>query len=380
MTAGRSWLRPRHAVPVAVAVLAAATVVVLTASRDGGPPRSSAPPIRHVPPAITADCSRDVAAELNAFFGSVPDGSVVQFPPGGCYTQSDSVLLKARAGLTIDGGGSTFRSTAPNDNTKLVPNWWLMRVRNVTLRNLTAIGNFDDPGPPSPQRGSVTSNAGVAIYGGIDVFVRDVTIRNVFGDGVTLGNSAYFDNTAPAEFARNVHLERLNVSKAARHCISPSQVTGFWLEDSILDDCYLDGLDAEKDLLTDPLSDLHILRNTFTNYFAVGVVIPVGGSADNPVDGIEIRGNRFPTLPSAAVCNQAIAVGGYPGQFFSNVVIEGNEMLTWRVGIEVVRSLSGSIRDNVVRHPPEAKPNDCGPEHEADVVVSESPDVRLASR
>lgn len=362
---------------VVVAVAAAAAVPRLVRTEPDGPPDDPDRPVHLVPETIAADCSRDVAAELNAFFASVPDGAAVRFPPGGCYSQSQSIRLTARADLAIDGRGSTFRSSAPNDNSTLVPNWWLVRVRNVALRNLTAVGNFDDPGPPSPQRGSVTSNAGVGIYGGTDVFVEDVTIRDVFGDGVTLGNSAYFDTTAPAEFPRNVHLERLDVRKAARHCISASHVTGFWLEDSTLDQCYLDGLDAEKDLLTDPLSGLHILRNTFSNYFAVGVLVPVGGDRSNPVDGIVIRGNKFPTLSISAVCNQAIVVGGYENQYFSQVVVEDNEMLTWRTGIEMVRVLSGSIRGNTIRHPAEAKPNDCGPGHEADVVLVGSPDVRL---
>lgn len=360
---------------VLVGIASLVVVLALQGTDDTDPVRQSP---TDVPRAIPSDCSRNVDPELNAFFARVPDGSIVNFPPGGCYAQSQSILLKARAGLTIDGHGSTFRSSAPNDNTKLVPNWWLLRSRGITLRNLIAVGNFDDHGPPTPQRGSVTSNAGLSIYGGSDITVSNVVIRHIFGDGVTLGNSAYFDNTAPAEFPHNVRLDHLDISKAARHCVSASHVTGFWLEDSKLDDCYFHGLDAEKDLITDPLGDVHILRNIFTNYFAVGVVVPIGGHSSSPVDGIEIRGNRFPTLAIAAPCNQAIVVSGYPGQFFSNVVIENNEMLSWKVGIEVGLVLTGSIRNNRITHPPEARVNDCGPEHESNVVVLDSPGVVVA--
>ena len=255
-----------------------------------------------VPSTITADCTRDVGRDLNDFLAAVPDGATVDFPAGACYAQSESVLLKGRNNLTIDGKGSTFRSSAPNDNSKLVPNWWLLRSRGITIRNLTAIGNFHDTGSPSPQRGSVTSNAGVSIYGGSDITVTGVTVRDVFGDGVTLGNAAYFD-PGPNELPVNVRLSGLDVRNAARHCVSVSHGTRIWVQDGKLDRCFLHGIDAEKDLQSDPLTDLHFLRLTITNYFSIGIVVPTGGLAGTPVDGIEIRGNHFPTLPVAAPCN-----------------------------------------------------------------------------
>ena len=386
--------RPRRRaalVVVVVGTLVAVGIGVFAAARSGDsdPPgirRPAGRPIHLVPEGIVADCSKPVDGELNDWLASVPDGATVRFRPDACYAQQQRLVLKNRTDLVVDGDGATFRSSAPNDNSKLVPNWFLMRSDRITIRDMTIVGNFDDPGPPTPNRGSVTSNAGVGIYGGTDVEVSDVTIRHVFGDGVTVANAYYHDPEDPThEFSRNVRLRRLDVRKAARHCVSPSQVTGFWLEDSKLDDCYLDGVDAEKDLLTDPLSDLHFLRNAFSNYFGVGLVIPIGGMAGAaPVDGIEIRDNRFTTLPTASVCNQAIAIGSYESQTFSNVVIEGNEILSWKVAIAVRGVTSGRIHDNVVTHPTRGpgggdppRVGDCGPEQEANVVTRDSPNVSV---
>lgn len=358
-----------------------------TSNEPDRPLRRDGPEL--VPPGhIPTDCSRPVDAELNAWLATVPDGATVSFPPDACYAQQQSLTLKNRNDLTVDGHGATFKSSAPNDNSRLVPNWFLMRSDGITLKDMTIVGNFNDPGPPAAQRGSITSNAGVGIYGGADIEVSDVVIRHVFGDGVIVANAYYHDREDPTpEFSRNVRLKRLDISKAARHCVSPSQVTGFWLEDSKLNDCYLHGVDAEKDLLTDPMSDLHFLRNTVTNYFALGIVVPIGGAPGNaPVDGIEIRGNTFPTLPLASVCNQAIAIGGYENQFFTNVVIEDNEIHSWKVAIMVTRVNSGRIRDNVITHPvagrdPEAPPatTDCGPELEQNVVLRASSGVSVAN-
>jgi hypothetical protein len=382
--------RPRGLIAgVVAAVLLVAGVAVFVATRSSGPSdRRTGARSRVVPEAIVADCSRPVDAQLNAWLAGVPNGATVRFRPRACYAQQQAIVIKNRRDLIIDGRGATFKSSAPNDNSKLVPNWFLMRSNRISLKNMTIVGNFDDPGPPTPQHGSVTSNAGVGIFGGSDIDVTDVTIRRVFGDGVSVANAYYHDpeNQTP-EFSRNVRLKRLDISKAARHCVSPSQVTGFWLEDSKLSDCYLDAVDVEKDQVSDPISDLHFLRNSFANYFGIGLVVPIGGPPGGaPADGIEVKGNKFPTLPLASVCNQAIAIGGYENQFFSNVVIENNQIHSWKVGIAVTRVLSGSIRDNVIDHPTGAEQgsaaprvNDCGPDHEPNVVLRDSPQVMLSN-
>ena len=378
-------LRPGGLMVGAVVLLVSLALAGFLATRSDDPePAPPARPVHEVPAGITSDCSKPVDGELNAWLTTVPDGATITFRPGTCYAQQERLTLKNRRDLIVEGQGARFESSAPNDNSKLVPNWFLLRSDRIVMRNMTIVGNFDDPGPPTPNRGSVTSNAGVGIFGGEDIEISDMTIRHVFGDGVSVANAYYHDLENPTPgFSRNVRLKRLDISKAARHCVSPSQVAGFWLEDSILNDCYLDGVDAEKDLISDPLSDLHFLRNTFTNYFGVGLIVPIGGAPNGPpVDGIEIRDNKFPTLPFASVCNQAIALGGYENQLFSNVVIENNEILSWKVGIAVQGVTSGRIRHNVITHPARGpnggdppRPNDCGPELEPNVVLRNSPDV-----
>lgn len=337
-------------------------------------------PEKAVPRSITADCSRPVDAELSAFIAGVPDGTTINFPHARCYAQTGSIELKTRNGLTVDGHGTTFRSSAPNDNSKLAPQWLLNRSHDITLRNFTAVGNFHDPGPPSPTRGAVTSNAGVAVLGSTEVLLRDLKIRDVFGDGVILGNSAYHDYVAPAEYPKNVRLDHLSIDRAARHCVSTSQATGFWLEDSTLSDCYADGVDLEKDVVSDTLTDLHILNNRISNYFAVGVVAPIGDPRENPVTTIEIKGNRFPTLSIASICDQPIVIGNYPDQYFNRITIQDNEMVSWRVAIEVARILGGSIAHNKITHPREARREDCGPQHEDNVVQIDSPNLSISNR
>jgi hypothetical protein len=95
------------------------------------------------------------------------------------------------------------------------------------------------------------------------------------------------------------------------------------------------------------------------------------------VTGVEIRGNRFPTLPTASVCNQQIVVGGYPDQHFAGVVIAGNEMYAYAEAVRVFRS-AGRIEANTVTHPPNPAWTACGVQPGQEVTALDSPNMVVA--
>src|SRR4051794_4987223 len=41
-------------------------------------------------PPVPADCSRDVAREFNDWLATVPDGSIIDLAPGGCYLVNET--------------------------------------------------------------------------------------------------------------------------------------------------------------------------------------------------------------------------------------------------------------------------------------------------
>ena len=311
-----------------------------------------------VPSSIPSDCSSNVQAQLASFINAQPDGTTIDFPANGCYAQNDRILISDKSNLTIDGHGSEFRSSAPNDGTKLAGNWVILRGTNVRARNLKIIGNFHLTGARSQQRVNEATiagvgnqfNMGVGIYGGNGVHVTDTTIEHVFGDGVTVAVAHYIGGSAthPLDQPANVHVERVRVTKSARHCVSPSQSDGFWLEDSTLADCWYGAFDGELDNVTQKLKNVHILRNTFDGYFMFGIAIPVAGDGNN-TENIEIRDNTLKTRPDN-YCNTIIEVGLYPTNpnTFKNVVV-ANNTLTSRSGIGVSfdHVEGGAIRDNV---------------------------------
>ena len=305
---------------------------------------------------IPADCSTNVEEALSAFINAAPDGSTLKFPAGACYAQGGRIEVRDKRNLTIDGNGASFKSSAPNSGLKINPNWLVLRGRGVRLTNMKIVGNFRLTGKRSQQRVNEATNGGVGnqfnmgvgIYGGDGNHVSDTTIRDVFGDGITVAVAHYVEGSAtdPLDNPRDVHIERVKVTKAARHCFSPSQAVGFWLEDSEANDCWYGGFDAELDNVDQKLQDVHILRNTFNGFNMFGIVVPVAGNGTNTQD-IEIRDNRFLTLPDNS-CNTIIEVGIYPTNpaSFHNVVIAGNSMKTNGIGVSVDHVKGGRIEGN----------------------------------
>ncbi|HEX6391777.1 MAG TPA: hypothetical protein VFZ89_20085 [Solirubrobacteraceae bacterium] len=353
-------MTPKRLLALAAGLVVAVLVVVLVSGGSDGSPDPA--DIRTVPSSIAADCSQDVAAALSRFITGVPDGTTVRFPSGGCYAQANRIEVRDKTGLTIDGNGSTFRSSAENTGQREAnPNWLLLRGRDLVITDMKVVGNFHLKGKRSQQRvnqaasegeAGATSqpNAGIGIYGGAGITVRDVDIRDVFGDGVLTGVSEYVDASVPSQTPRDVHVERVTATKTARHCFSPNQVVGFWLEDSVGTDCWYGALDAELDEPEQKLQGLHVLDNTFADFNMFGIIVPVAGDGDN-TRKIDIRGNRFLTAPDQP-CNTVIEIGAYPmnPNTIEDVVVADNAMKAHGVGIALDHVRGGRVEDNRIEY------------------------------
>ncbi len=360
----------------AVAVLAALAVVrvILALSQTDRP--------RDASPGGQATCDirpADDETAITAAIAGCRDGSTVRFPPGEVYHQASEIKVERRVDITIDGNGSSFVSTAPNSD-QLNPNWILIDGVNVVLENMTVEGNFKMGGPRSFERmqeqfpSGNHFNGGVMVYGGDGVTVRDVTIRDTFGDGAFAGPSGILAGGAGpnAGLPRNVRFQRLDITRTARQGVAFTGGVGLWLEDSKIADAWYLGVDLEIDVPGQLLQDVHILRNTFDGSFFGAVALPWPGDG-RTVHGIEIRGNR--TLAPPDNCGPQISINAHPDQTVpvSSIVTEQNDLLTLSRGIIYRSVTSGSIRENRIEKRP--APFACGDPEEAPVIVPRSPDV-----
>ncbi len=323
----------------------------------------------------------DGQAAIGAAIRSCPDGSTVQFPAGAVYHQTDPIEVANRSNLIIDGGGSTFISSAPN-TADVRPNWRLVKGRTLTIRNMTVEGNFKLQGPRSlPTVSNIATNqrnSGFAVHGGDGVTITDVTVRDVFGDMVLVVPAEWTPTNANvhSEIPRNVRVIRLSGTRAARQCVAPTAVIGFWLEDSTLRDCWYGGVDFERDAVGEPIRDAHILRNTFDgfNLFAIAGTAP-GNTGDT--NGIEVRGNKM--LTPGDSCISTILFGYYPDDpnQMLKIVIEDNDVKSLGNGITYDHINEGSIRNNRIEKT--APDSLCGPPAPVATKVTNSVGVTVAA-
>ncbi len=315
---------------------------------------------------------RQGSKAIAAAIARCPDGSIVKFPKGATLRHEGYIEVANRSNLIIDGNGSTFVNTAPNSE-QAQPSWRVFKVRNVTFRNMSVVGGFKMNGPRDLARVAQVAknqfNSGFIIYGGTDVTIVDVKVRDIFGDFVTTISSGVIDGSGPGdgERPRNIRILRLDGKRAARQCVGLSAGIGIWLEDSTLRDCWYSGVDAEIDVAGVPLHDVHILRNTIDGVSLSAITVPAPGKTGD-VNGIEIRGNRVLAAPDQ--CWPAIVIGYWhdTGSTMANVVTEDNMLKTPLSGVHYRDVSSGRIRNNRVQKEPR-----CGPAEA--VTVINSPDV-----
>lgn len=321
----------------------------------------------------------DGEAAVTAAVAACPDGSTVQFPSGGVYHQAEPIRVEGRTGLTIDGNGSTFVSTAPVDD-QLRPSWMVIDGTDVVLQDMEVQGNFKMEGPRSLERmqqelpSGNHFQPGIGVYGGTRVTVRDASVRDTFGDGVLVAPSGILPGGPGPEVGmpRDVRLQRLEITRTARQGVAFTGGVGLWLEDSTIRDGWYLGVDLEIDVPGQPLQDVHIVGNTFDGTYFSAIALPWPGDGDDVV-GIEIRGNT--TLQPPDQCGPQISVNAYPDQQVPvrDVVIEDNHVLTRSRGIVYGAGASGAIRGNRIEKVPSSFP--CGDPEEAPVLVPNSPAV-----
>src|SRR5688572_14554218 len=138
MSAAPTTRGRRKLVGRVVLALLLAVVAVRAVMDDGAP---GGPKVYAVPASIASDCSRPVEAELHEFLATVPDGATIEFPPGGCFGQDDSLWVVDRHNLTFAGNGSTFRIvTTGRNETYLRSNWRVRRGSGITFRDMEVVG------------------------------------------------------------------------------------------------------------------------------------------------------------------------------------------------------------------------------------------------
>jgi len=386
---GRFNLALVTSVVVVLAVLAI-VIVVKTGSPGTDQPSTvpGAPPPGIASPSTFCDITpaNDVLAIEGAISGCA-DGSSIRFPPGATYVLNDSIFVRDRHDLVIDGRGSTFKITvdgqtkpsinriAPgyDEKSKNGGNWVLLRGTNITLKNMKAIGSFplalngeardivkenrpeyvaDEDGDGQIRYTESMSNFGV--YGTDGAHLEDLSGFAPWGDTITTATDRYMDNFfnehggVPGEgnYSKNVFAKRVSAEGTSRMCFGLTSGINMWVEESSCKSAWYGATDQEIDNAKQPLEGVHFVRNTFDEFNLFGYLLPVAGPR---VKDISILGNVFKTPPDTR-CNPTIGMGGYKEntENIKDVRIENNTMVVHGTAISLDSIAGGTVKDNKI--------------------------------
>ena len=225
-----------------------------TSQRPFAPPVTTA--THDVPASIDASGATNAAADLNAWIGTVPDGSVISFPAAGTFSLNEGLLLEGRTDIVLDGNGATLRMTgAANDEAASA--FVLRGSDHVSIGDFTIVGN--NPNTTTMYGGG--ENAHVLSlsgwYGGppsSSVEISNVTATHLYGDGAYLEGR----NVAPYEPSHDVWIHDNDWSYIGRNAISSINVTDVLVEHNQFDKIGGAAWDIEPNF-----AEQEVSRNTF---------------------------------------------------------------------------------------------------------------------
>jgi hypothetical protein len=267
------------------------------------------------PGSIPAACQADATTALNAWIGTVPDGSVIDFPPGGCYRLDGSILLRDRNGLTFTGNGSTFKAT------NLVADVNTTRARfriqyggDLTFEGMTLAGAGNGVYDPAHEH-----DHGIFAQGVDGLTVTGVTGRGLVGDFVELAQGP--DQVTPS---RNVTLSRVDVSGIGRMGVSCVACDGFTVDRSRFDKVALHTFDVEIQGDNWPGRNIRFTNNIIGSHgwaaFSFGTPYQTTG---NDISNIVIAGNTLTDPGSTTECRPAVSMASSKTRV-SNMTVSGN--------------------------------------------------------
>ncbi len=363
--------------PRARLVLAAAVIGLVGPLALSAPAGAAA--VFAVPASIPADCSRPVEQDLASFLASVPDGATVRFAAQGCYGQDESLIVKDRSNLTLDGNGATFKIITTTHNTEYFrSNLRIQRGSNITLENMTVVGAC----APGQCQSDVTPPAkdGYVQYG-IDLestagpTIDNVHVRDVLSDGIGVEGTLDPNCCWGGQPTSNLTIQNSHIERVGRQGISITDLDTGVIRNTTIENGPETGIDIEVDNPGFVARHIKILGNTFAAIHANA--ISNGGIGSDPdVGDIDIENNTM-TGPSPSCAEGTIYLRtpgpSTPSVFRSGYTIEGNHFLGRAAFVQAERIKGLDVENNTTSF------NEIGCGEKAAVELTDSHGVAVAN-
>ena len=247
-----------------------------------------------VPPSIDSTGTEDVTEALNAFIADVPDGSRIEFDPGGKYRLSRGLDVWGKNGLVFEGNGATL-ALEGFDRSVLA----MMSSSDIVVRNLSIEGDNPDAGTaeafhPDGQEFS----HGIAVRGSHGVEIVNVEITDVWGDGIFVG----VPGKAFADWSSGVWIHDCTIERNGRMGVVVNAGRDVIVERVQFDEIAISVFDIEPDDLAEGAEDVTFRDNTVGSYghtsLYPGSLLESSGLEGASIRRIALSGNEVTGSPS----------------------------------------------------------------------------------
>ena len=224
---------------------------------------------------------RDVTAALQRAIDGTPDGAILMLRAGAHYRVDDTLRIRGRHDLEIDGRGAFLvRTDAAATKHRIVA---IANATGIVVRDVSIVGNNPEPGVLD---GVHEQEHAIWIAGGSGIEISGVTIRNPRGDCVYVGNG-----DGEFSWSDGVSIQDLDCTGTGRNGVSITAGRNVLIEGSSFGQIGYHAFDVEPNHTT-PLEGA--TQVTFRSNVIHAPVADYVFAADGwgPVDHVTITGNR----------------------------------------------------------------------------------------
>ena len=235
-----------------------------------------------VPDSVDATGATDVTDALQDFLATVADGSTIAFPEGGQYRVDGSIGINTKRNLTIEGNGATVFATTEGERNRTQLN--IVESTRIVVRDLVVKGANPAGGVgDAAYKAELEAQHGINIIGSVGIELDDVTVTDVYGDFVYIGQRQGTD------WSRKIWIHDSTFARNGRQGIAVTAGREIVLERNTIGDTRRATIDLEPNNTEGGAEDVFILDNTVGQ----GRLRFVASHGRGRVDDITISGNRL---------------------------------------------------------------------------------------
>jgi hypothetical protein len=283
-----------------------------------------------VPDSIDASGGTDVTDALQDFLATVANGSTIAFPEGAQYRVDGSIGINGKRNLTVDGNGATVFATTEGERNRTqlnIVDSTRVVVRDLVVKGANPAGGVGD----AAYKAELEAQHGINIIGSVGIELDGVTVTDVYGDFVYIGQRRGTD------WSRKIWIHDSTFARNGRQGIAVTAGREIVFERNTIGDTRRATIDLEPNNTQGGAEDVFILDNTVGQ----GRLRFVASHGRGRVDDITISGNR---LDGIALTVDVVApgdtrrTGWWVGENSSTKESDRTPLLFTRVDEVVVRN------------------------------------------